>query len=236
MLSIRKKVNKLLQDENKFKRVRCGDFRGIFDLDFCAGQETDFICKIEQIMSSGTFIKRGSATTVVKANYAGKDIVIKRYNYQGFLHAIRHTIKGTRAEKSWKYSLYLLEAGIRTPRALAYITSRKHGLSGASYIINECIDTLTLSNLLHKNQINDEIIELVSDFCSLLQENLKKLRISHNDLKPSNILIKDHKVYLIDLDGMLVHNWGLYFLNRHSKDMTAMEKRILTPTKTANDK
>ncbi len=56
-----------------------------------------------------------------------------------------------------------------------------------------------------------------------LLNKLSKHRITHGDLKQSNILIVDNKPMLIDLDSMTVHKFNCLLKNRHQKDWAHFE-------------
>jgi RIO-like serine/threonine protein kinase len=48
---------------------------------------------------------------------------------------------------------------------------------------------------------------------------LWKYRITHGDLKHTNILITDNGPILTDLDGMNVHKWTWTYRIRQAKDL-----------------
>jgi serine/threonine protein kinase len=58
-----------------------------------------------------------------------------------------------------------------------------------------------------------------------LLNNLGQYRISHGDLKHSNILITDNGPVLTDLDGMKVHRWDWIHRARQTKDITRFAKK-----------
>jgi len=217
----------MLKNKNWFIKIRYGQNCGVFDKTFCPGQERDFIESVESLMSTGKIFKNDKSTTVVKTHFAGKDIVIKRYNYQSLLHAVRHTIKGSRAQKVWKYTKYLIDAGISTPSALCYINTYKHGFYRTSYIIHEFVNAENLVHFISHKLLDDNASNRLFTFCDKLKKSFKRHKISHNDLKPANILINDRQIYLIDLDGMCMHRFHFHFVHRHNKDLEYIRNRIL---------
>jgi tRNA A-37 threonylcarbamoyl transferase component Bud32 len=59
--------------------------------------------------------------------------------------------------------------------------------------------------------VTQEIIQLL--------EKLWKYRITHGDLKHTNVLVTRHGPVLTDLDGMIIHRWRLLYRNKQAKDM-----------------
>jgi tRNA A-37 threonylcarbamoyl transferase component Bud32 len=45
------------------------------------------------------------------------------------------------------------------------------------------------------------------------------LKLSHGDMKATNIKVLDGKPYLIDLDSMQQHAWDFLAKKRHAKDL-----------------
>lgn len=137
--------------------------------------------------------------------------MIKRYNYQNLLHSVRHTIKGSRAQKIWKNSKYLIDAGISTPSALGYINKYKYGFYKTSCIIHEYVNTDNLVSFISQKLLDDNALNRLFTFCDKLKKSFNHHKISHNVLKPANILINDEKIYLVDLDGMCIHKFKFLF-------------------------
>jgi len=51
-----------------------------------------------------------------------------------------------------------------------------------------------------------------------------KYRITHGDLKDTNIFITENGPVLIDLDGMKVHSWKLLFKINRYKDIARLTR------------
>ena len=212
-------------------RIKAGEYFAEIDRDFCAGAEPrDFIEKIDTLMDAGQILKKGDAVYVSHITWNNKNIVVKRYDHKGIIHSLRHTIKKSRARKGWLYAHILGTLNIATPRALAYIEQQKGLLIWQSYFVTEYVEGEKLWHFLRdenvaERQKTDEIRQVVK-----LLDKLWKYRITHGDLKHTNVLVTENGPVLIDLDGMIVHKWELLYRNKRAKDMERfIRKTSLSP-------
>jgi serine/threonine protein kinase len=108
--------------------------------------------------------------------------------------------------------------GIPTPKPLAYIEQRKGPLVWKSYLVTEYVDGQKLYNFLEDGSITQQQRSAVTRQVMDLLNNLGQYRISHGDLKHSNILITANGPVLTDLDGMRVHRLNWTHKTRQIKD------------------
>jgi tRNA A-37 threonylcarbamoyl transferase component Bud32 len=176
-------------------------------------------------MDKGQILKNGNTCFVSHLRWNDKDIVIKRYNHKGFIHSLRHTIKGSRARQGWLHAHRLMMLQIPTPKPLAYIEQWKGLLIWKSYLVTEYVDGQQLYHFLQDGSITQQQRSATTQQVMDLLNNLGQYRISHGDLKHTNILITDNGPVLTDLDGMRVHkcNWTCNL--RLTKDVDRFTKR-----------
>ncbi len=220
-------LKKCLRTSNRHLRVRTGRFVAEFDRGFCAGHEPrDFMEQIDTLMDAGQVLKDGDICYVSRITWNDKDVAVKRYNHKGFVHSLRHTIKGSRAYKGWLYAHHLGALNIATPRPLAYIEHRRGLLVWKSYLVTEYADGRMLWHFLRDDNVTEQQrFDGIRQVVELL-DRLWKYRITHGDLKHTNVLIAENGPVLTDLDGMMVHRWGLLYRNKRTKDI----KRFLRKT------
>ncbi len=121
----RRELRKCLRTNARYLRVKTGKYLAVFDRNFCEGAEPiDFIEQIDALMDKGQTLKNDKTSYISRLMWNDSDIVVKRYNHRGFIHSLRHTIKGSRARRAWLYAHRLRMLGIATPRPLAYIEQR----------------------------------------------------------------------------------------------------------------
>ncbi len=182
--------------------------------------------KIDELMDNGDILKLGNTCYVSRVNVNGFDTVIKRYNHKSIFHSFRHTIKKSRARHSWLNAHRLTMLGINTPEPLCYIERYKGKLLWNSYIITKYIpgknlntifnDQSTTSDFKNKSFIEKKVKDIIASFHAN--------RLTHGDLKGSNILIADGLLYITDLDAMIIHKTALLFANRKKKDIDRLKK------------
>ena len=103
---------------------------------------------------------------------------------------------------SWREGHRLRFLGIATPQPLALIEERVGPLRRRAFLVCEHCPGRNLLDLLSPDREPDDDVAraIVSLFSSL-----HALRISHGDLKATNLLFDDGKVFVIDLDAVRQH-------------------------------
>jgi len=220
-----------MRTSEKYIRVKDGQYIAELDREFCAGAEPrDFIEHVDTLMDAGEILKKGDAIYVSHITWNNRDIVVKRYDHKGLIHSLRHTIKKSRARKGWLYAHFLGALKIATPNALAYIEQRRGPLIWQSYFVTEYVEGEKLWHFLRDDNVTErQKMDNIRQVVKLLDE-LWKSRITHGDLKHTNILITRNGPVLIDLDGMIVHRWELLYRNKRAKDRERfIRKTSITP-------
>jgi len=175
----------------------------------------DFLQEVNDLVSKGQILKAGNSATVVKVTYAGKVLVIKRYNIKSFGHFLRRCCRSTRAIISWQNGRLLQLLGIATPKPLGFIENRIGWFRSTAYLICEQSDGQDMATVFEKRvPTKNELIQLENIF-----ETFKKYHISHGDFKATNFLIeKPDTIQLIDLDAMREHKNKGRFQRHFAKD------------------
>ena len=212
-------MKKCLRTSKRHLRLKIRNSIAVFDRDFFRGAEPlDFVGQIDALMNKGLILKNGNTSYVSRLSWNDKDVVVKRYNHKGIIHSLRHTIKKSRARQVWLHAHWLMMLQIPTPKPLAYIEHRRGFLLWQSYLITEYVEGRKLYDFLRDAKTSEQKRSTVTQQIAELLERIGKYRISHGDLKHSNILITDNGPVLTDLDGMKVHNWIWMYKIRKAKD------------------
>lgn len=183
---------------------------GVLAKGFCPeGQIPGFVKAIDTLMDKGEVLKKDATSYVSRISFNGHDTVVKRYNHKGFIHSLRHTVKGCRARRCWHCANRLAELRIATAESFGYFEHRKMNLVWESYLIVEYICGRTLSDLLNDSTTDNAHKAVIMKNVRHLIDELGKHRITHGDLKHTNILITNTGIILADLDGMRTNkcNW-----------------------------
>ncbi len=206
MKSIQRGLKKSLRTGKRNLLIRMGEYIAVFDRDFCERAEpADLVGNIDALMDGGHILKRGNTCYVSRLTWNDRDIVIKRYNHKGFVHSLRHTIKGSRARRAWLQGQRLRMLDIPTPKPQAYIEQRKKGLLWKSYIVTDYVAGPNLHDFLQDADTTAEQRSVTAEQLGSILDRLCTYKISHGDLKPSNILVAAHGPAIIDLDAITIH-------------------------------
>ena len=170
-------------------------------------------------VDEGKHIKLHNVSDVYRVQWAGRDVVVKRYNHMGLLHSLRHTMKGSRARRGWRNGQRLLELGIPTPRPVAYIDEYRGPLLWRSYLVTEYVDGRLLSGLLKDANVPHGVKRRVIRQVLRLIHRLSLHGISHGDTKHTNILCVAGRAVLTDLDGIETHRWQWLHRRRRGGDI-----------------
>lgn len=173
-------------------------------------------------IAGGQPLKLGGSSTVARVEANGRQLVIKRYNIKGFGHWLKRFWRPSRAWHSWREGQRLDFLGIATPKPLALLELRTLWLRRRAYLITEhtagediiarfksCLDTPERA----ASPPEAELQALDQLFAALLRE-----RISHGDLKGSNLLWQGGHWVLIDLDAMQHHLSAQRFARAYARD------------------
>ena len=153
-------------------------------------------------MHRGQLLKDGATCTVTKVAAGSCPLVIKRYNLKNLRHALARSWRPSRAWHSWREGHRLQFLGIATPAPLALIEERLGPLRRRAWLITEfCPGPNLLAHLSAEREPPPDEARAIG----ALFQSLHAQRISHGDLKATNLLWHDGKVFVIDLDATVQH-------------------------------
>ncbi len=161
----------------------------------------------DALLAGGERYKSGGTATVARLEQAGRTLVIKRYNIKNWRHGLSRCWRPSRAWHSWREAHRLALLGIATPKPLAVIERRWHGLRRQAWLLTEWQpgpDILDAFAPWLDGQVPEPyLLALDQLFAALCRE-----RVSHGDLKGHNLLwdAASNRWVLIDLDGL--HQYG----------------------------
>jgi len=217
---IRKGLKKSLRTSTRYLKIKKPAFVAIFGRTFIGDKNPDeLVNNLDELMSKGNILKNGNTCYVSRVFFNGFDIVVKRYNHKGVFHSIRQTIKKSRARKNWLCARRLGMLQIPTAAPLGYIEVFKGPIIWKSYIITRYLPGPKLCDLLKStSSASNRQSTAINQVIELLKK-LGKARITHGDLKHSNIIITDKGPAVIDLDAMRAHKFKFTYKPRRAYDL-----------------
>ncbi len=208
-------LNKCLRDCSLFAVTRSAH-RFVAVVREEADSLTPLIADPDRWLEAGTPLKRGRTATLARIEATGRQLVIKRYNIKSAGHALSRCWRPSRAWHSWLAGHRLRFLGIATPRPLALVERRLGPLRGKAWLITEhCPGTNLVDLLAHR--LDTPPADVVAALGRLFAQ-LAAARISHGDLKATNLLWHDGEISLVDLDAMRAHRGTAGFARAWRRD------------------
>lgn len=231
-------LRKFLRTNRWHQTIRHGRWRGLADRAFLEATGVDALTAgLDTTAQQGRILKNGHTCFVSQAKLDGMDVVIKRYNHKGLLHSLRHTLRGSRAKRSWSNANRLRLLEIATPRPLAYVDEYRGPILWRSYFIAEFTRGPRLHSILADDAVPEEQKRQMIEQARRLIDRLAQYGISHGDLKHSNILMTAAGPVLTDLDGMRVYRLPWVRRRRRARDLARFARdchRLEEPRKEPN--
>jgi tRNA A-37 threonylcarbamoyl transferase component Bud32 len=199
---------KIFRNSTEFNRITRMGWLGMVERRYQNTELNDFLKHPESAFAhpAAVMLKNGRSSTVIKLTLDGRDYVIKRYNMKNTMHRLRRLLRPTRAAHSWRLAQKLALFQVNTAAPVAFIESNWLGLRGKSYFVMNNIAGTDAKSYLTPFEGEPYAAANIMQRISNLILSLKKLEMTHGDLKATNIIVDDHgRPYLIDLDGAREH-------------------------------
>lgn len=216
---IRRQLQERLAKGEHFT-LRRGQFNAVFAAEYMNRREAElFLDEIDTLIYTGKIIKDDRGSFISLVEWANQRLVIKRYNNQGILHNIRHSIKGSRAKRAWLFGHLLANIGVLTPQPVALIERCKGLLLDTSFIVTEHMPTANLHHFLRSSEVDIDAKKDIVTKIKVMLDTLWRNGICHGDMKHSNILVSDRGPVITDLDAMRLHSSSLLLRWFRRKDI-----------------
>ena len=171
--------------------------------------------------STGHWLKRGNSASVVRVDLDGRARVVKRYNLKSLGHRLRRFWRPSRAWHSWRNAQRLCLWGVPTPRPVALLEHRFGWLRGRAWYVCDWVPGESLAAVLPAADAARRQV-LLGRLCELLK-TLARLRLSHGDLKATNLLVdRDNQLILLDLDALRRHRRPAAFERAFARDIARL--------------
>lgn len=217
---------KIMRNCTAFSRMEKLTSTIMYDRDYQSDSFLQFLKNPDSFVTKADtkILKAGRSSTVAKIKIDNRTLIVKRYNMKGIFHWLRRCLRPTRAVTSWQLAHHLRHAGIATAKPVAFIEKQFLGLRNKSYFIMEYVNGKDAGEFFSDYNANNPLFSQVAKRILNVFNNLAELRITHGDLKMTNILINHERPVLLDLDGMQEHKSTSSFKRAFKKEMVRFMK------------
>jgi tRNA A-37 threonylcarbamoyl transferase component Bud32 len=140
-----------------------------------------------------------------------RPVIYKRFRLTSRLDPWVNRLRRPAALRSWVHGHGLRERCLPTPRPLAVLHRTRGGLVREGYLLMEKVEDARdlhrfLADLavLPSNERRASLRERIEQVARLVRQ-MHRCRLSHRDLKASNVLLTADGIHLIDLVGVTRH-------------------------------
>ena len=173
--------------------------------------------KLDAKIKASFVFKDDKTTTVIKFEVGSQSLVLKRYNPRSSIHKFKRALRRSRAVRCWEMSHVFARAGLNVARPVLMFEDRLGLVCKDTYFANEFMQGSELLDALPK-MTDAEKSKVVKALKHSL-DVMKSFRLSHGDMKATNLLWVNEELYFIDLDAASQHksNRGWLRANRRDK-------------------
>ena len=160
--------------------------------------------------------KHDQTTTVSKIVIGERSLVLKRYNSRSFTHKIKRALRQSRADRCWQMSYAFARAGLNVAPPVFMYEERLFFIRKYAYFANQYLTGEELLESLPRMEKADQIkvVEAFKRAMKIMQE----YKITHGDMKASNLLWVNNELFFIDLDGARQHSSMLSWARSNKRD------------------
>jgi len=161
-------------------------------------------------------IKHDRTTTVLRLELSNGDFVLKRYNPRNQWHKVKRALRGTRANRCWLMSYAFEQAGLNVARPILMVEKRFGPIRQNAYFVNEHLpgrELLTLLPTMGHFERKAVLNEVRDAF-----DKMRDAKITHGDMKASNLIWSRGRLFFIDLDAAAKHRSRVTWSQSHNKD------------------
>jgi Lipopolysaccharide kinase (Kdo/WaaP) family len=162
----------------------------------------------EAVIRRGEILRRTGVRRTVHLNWGPQRYVVKHYR-PTWWHFVRQLPLRSWASATFEVAQRLIDAGIATPRPVAYVENRWGSLRRDSFLLYEYVEGVTLQTYLFEegkqtNTLAENISRQIRDFWQRIED----LRIGLADAHTGNFIVcPAGQLWIIDLDKTRFHRW-----------------------------
>ena len=179
-----------------------------------------------QLIDTADALKHDQTTTVARLILDNHHYILKRYNARSQWHRFNRLLRQSRASRCWQMSYAFKHAGLNVARPVMMLEHRFGPFRRKAYFLNQWINGEELLQGLPKMSRDEQI--LVADAVKLAFTRMQDALLTHGDMKATNLIWLDEKLYFIDLDAAQQHRSMRSWQKSHRKDRQRFMKNWAT--------
>lgn len=179
----------------------------------------------EALVDTSQAFKHDRTTTVTSIKAGDKRVVLKRYNARNLWHSFSRLLRRTRARRSWNMSFAFDRAGLNVAAPMLMYEHRFGPLRFDAYFASELLSGQELLSALPKMETAEQlqVVEAVKQAFETMDET----KLTHGDMKATNLIWHQGKLFFIDLDAAQKHRNRVTWNASHAKDRKRFRKNWL---------
>ncbi|MBU1628503.1 MAG: lipopolysaccharide kinase InaA family protein [Gammaproteobacteria bacterium] len=225
----KEKLKKIFRNATLFRAGKNKHFHYVCRKEYVSPEFISFLNAPDFWMDKGECLKDGNTCTVSKVSIDGRLFVVKRYNIKNWLHRLSRFFRGSRAAQYWKNAHRLELYRMPLPKPVALIEKRYGIFRGKAYYVSEFVPGDLLNSYL-ENESSLEKKQNVLQQVKTILDCLYRLKLTHGDMKASNFIVHDQKVFMIDLDSVKRVTGQRCLLRALEKDKRRFLMNLKDPT------
>lgn len=169
-----------------------------------------------ELATANSPFKNDRTTTVQLITRGNEQFILKRYNARNLWHRYKRAFRRSRAIRCWDMSEQFNLAGLNVAEPICVLEKRFGPIRQDAYFISRFIPGAELLDLLPTLGAQQQ--QAVASEIKVAFAKLRKNKLSHGDMKATNLLWLNEKIVFIDLDAARVHRRQQSWERAHRKD------------------
>ena len=199
-------------------RYLTNDKTASFDLDSLGiDRLRDASQKLDQsMMNASKVFKNDLTTSVAQLDLKAGQYIAKRYNARNIKHHFTRAVRKSRAQRCWDMSFEFARIGLNVATPAMMYEKRVGPFRLDAYFVNEKlsgVELLTALPTMTQGQKEQVVVQIHDAF-----SKMRKAKVTHGDMKATNLMWVDEQLYFIDLDASKCHCSDLSFARANNKD------------------
>lgn len=179
-----------------------------FDNQLVTGHE-----KLNTALEQGEVLKHDQTTTVARHDA----LIIKRYNPRSQLHKVKRAFRRSRACRCWAMSYAFNRAGLNVAQPIMMYERRVGPIRTDAYFVSQDLQGEELLTAL-PNMSNEQRQQVLAALRNAFVQ-MRKHKLTHGDMKASNLLWVNGELFFVDLDAAKQHSTMSSWKMSHHKDV-----------------